>query len=313
MTSARDPKAGDSKTPRRILCLGMPVRDMTFRVEDVPARGDKIQASRFDEICGGNAPNAAVAIARLGGRARLSGPMGDAREQGTAFLLERLQSEGIETQHVVHVAGAVTPISTILIDSSGERTGITYRDPSLWNVELPASATLLDGVDAILAENRCAKFIIAVCEEARARGIPIVVDADRAMSADEALLHVATHVIFSAEALRATAGTEDLTAALARLAAVSPAFLGVTNGAHGTFWLDTGGAARHTPAFQVTAVDTLGAGDVFHGAFALAIAEGSTLELALRFAAAAAAIKCSRFGGAFAAPQRTEVQAFLTR
>lgn len=303
----------DATRPRRILCLGMPVRDMTFRVTDVPARGDKIQASRFDEICGGNAPNAAVAIARLSGQARLSGPMGDAREQGVGFLLEKLASEGIETQHVVHVAGALTPLSTILIDDSGERTGITYRDPALWHVDLPPSAALLDGVDAILAESRCASFIMAVCEEARARGIPVVVDADRPMSTGDALLQTATHVIFSAEALRASASTEDLTAALAQLAASSPAFLGVTDGAQGITWRDAKGAARHTPAFPVTAVDTLGAGDVFHGAFTLAIAEGSALAPALRFAAAAAALKTTRFGGAFAAPQRAEVQALLDR
>ncbi|MDR3469183.1 MAG: PfkB family carbohydrate kinase [Xanthobacteraceae bacterium] len=299
--------------PRRILCLGMPVLDMTFRVADVPVRGAKIQASRLDRICGGNAPNAAVAIARLGGRARLAGPMGDAGEHGMEFVSDQLGPEGIETQHLVHVAGAVTPVSTILIDATGERTGITYRDPTLWTVELPASDLLLDGVDAILTENRCASFVVATCAAARDRGLAVVVDADRAMPADEPLLQVATHVIFSAEALRATAGADDLTAALRRLAGLTKAFLAVTDGDQGAFWLDRDGAAHHTPAFHVQAVDTLGAGDVFHGAFALAIAEGSDLEPALRFAAAAAALKCSRFGGAFAAPQRPEVEAFLTR
>lgn len=304
----------DSATsPRRILCLGMPVRDMTFRIEDVPERGTKIQASQFDEICGGNGPNAAVAIARLGGKVRLAGPMGDAGETGLDFIFASLEREGVETAQIVHVKGAVTPLSTILIDTTGERTGITYRDPSLWNVELPPADELLAGVDAILAESRCARFIGAVCTEARAREIPIVVDADRAMSADETLLKVATHVVFSAEALRATAGSDDLVQALRRLAAVTPSFLAVTNGDQGAYWLGEDGASRHTPAFHVQAVDTLGAGDVFHGAFTLAIAEGSALEPALRFAAAAAAIKCSRFGGAFGAPQRNEVQAFLTR
>jgi len=85
----------------------------------------------------------------------------------------------------------------------------------------------------------------------------------------------------------------------------------VSNGEQGALWLDPDGAPRRIPAFPVQAVDTLGAGDVFHGAFTLAVAEGSALEPALRFASAAAALKCSRFGGAFAAPQRAEVEAFL--
>ena len=68
---------------------------------------------------------------------------------------------------------------------------------------------------------------------------------------------------------------------------------------------------QETPAFPVHTVDTLGAGDVFHGAFALGITEGQDLRTALRFASAAAALKCTRFGGAFAAPQRAEVEALL--
>ena len=79
----------------------------------------------------------------------------------------------------------------------------------------------------------------------------------------------------------------------------------------GTIWLDEHGELQGTPAFPVHTVDTLGAGDVFHGAFALAITEGQELREALRFASAAAALKCTRFGGAFAAPQRAEVTALL--
>jgi len=308
MTSPRD-----SQKPRRVLCIGMPVRDMTFHVEDVPARGQKIQASQFEAISGGNGPNAAIAIARLGAQVRLAGPTGDAGERGTEFIFDQLAREGIDLQHIVHVAGAVTPISSILMDPSGERSGITYRDPRLWTVQLAASEILLDGVDAILTESRCARFIAALCDEARARDIPIVVDADRAMSTDDPLLRTATHLIFSAEALRATAGADDLATALGRLAPMTPAFLGVTNGDQGALWFDADGSARHTPAFHVQAVDTLGAGDVFHGAFTVAMAEGSELEPALRFAAAAAALKCTRPGGPFGAPQRAEVQAFLTR
>ena len=58
------------KTPPRILCVGIPVRDLTFRVNGVPGRGSKENATHFDEICGGNALNAAIGIVRLGGRAR---------------------------------------------------------------------------------------------------------------------------------------------------------------------------------------------------------------------------------------------------
>src|SRR3954469_19997055 len=105
----------------RILCIGMPVRDLTFRVPSVPAHGSKMNAGHFAEICGGNALNAAIGIVRLGGRATLCGPMGDAGESSSRFIFDRLAEEGVETNHLVHMPGLVTPISAIMIDPSGER------------------------------------------------------------------------------------------------------------------------------------------------------------------------------------------------
>jgi sugar/nucleoside kinase (ribokinase family) len=92
------------------------------------------------------------------------------------------------------------------------------------------------------------------------------------------------------------------------------AFLAVTDGSRPVLWCDPSHATiRETPVFAVKAVDTLGAGDVFHGAFALALVEGRGVEEALRFAAAAAGLKCSRFGGGAVAPGRTEVDALLAQ
>ena len=99
-----------------ILCIGMPVRDLTFRVSGVPARGSKENASHFEEICGGNALNAAIGIVRLGGRASICGPMGDARETTSRYIFEQMAREAIDTGHLVHMPGLVTPISAIMID-----------------------------------------------------------------------------------------------------------------------------------------------------------------------------------------------------
>ena len=101
--------------------------------------------------------------------------------------------------------------------------------------------------------------------------------------------------------------------ALKKIAKLTPRSWRGRAGAKGTIWLDEHGNLQETPAFPVHTVDTLGAGDVFHGAFALAITEGQDIPGALRFASAAAALKCTRFGGAFAAPQRAEVEALLSQ
>jgi sugar/nucleoside kinase (ribokinase family) len=301
------------RTPPRILCIGIPVRDLTFRVSGVPARGSKANASHFDEICGGNALNAAIGIVRLGGRASVCGPMGDARETSARYIFEKLAHEGIDTTHIVHMPGLVTPISGIMIDPSGERTIVTFRDPELWKVRLPPIDTLLEDCAAILTESRCAEFCTDLCAEARRRGIPVIVDVDRAMSLREGLLNASSHLVFSSEPLQETADIADDAKALQKIAKLTPSFLAGTRGPRGTIWLDENGAIQETPAFPVHTVDTLGAGDVFHGAFALAITEQQGIREALRFASAAAALKCTRFGGAFAAPQRTEVEELLSQ
>jgi sulfofructose kinase len=301
------------KIPPRILCIGMPVRDLTFRVQELPARGFKVNASHFDEISGGNALNAAIGIVRLGGRASICGPMGDARETSAKYIFDRLAHEGIDTKHIVHMPGLVTPISNIMIDPSGERTIVTFRDPQLWKVHLPDADKLLQDCSAILTENRCAEFCTDLCVEARRRGIPVIVDVDRTMSLREGLLTASSHLVFSSEALQATAGVADDAEALKKIAKLTSSFVAGTRGAQGSIWLDEHQTLRQTPAFPVHTVDTLGAGDVFHGAFALAITEKQDLPEALRFASAAAALKCTRFGGAFAAPQRAEVEELLSQ
>jgi sugar/nucleoside kinase (ribokinase family) len=301
------------KIAPRILCIGIPVRDLTFRVQGVPGRGSKVNAGHLEEICGGNALNAAIAITRLGGRAALAGPMGDAGELSSRTIFDQMAHEGIETSHLVHMRGLMTPISAIMIDPTGERTIVTFRDPELWKVELPDADELLRDCQALLIESRCAEFCTDLCAEARRRGIPVIVDADRAMSLSEGLLTASSHLVFSSEPLQETADTSDDAEALRRIAKLTPSFLAGTRGPRGTLWLNERGELEETPAFPVHTVDTLGAGDVFHGAFALAITEGQELRQALRFASAAAALKCTRFGGAFAAPQRAEVEGFLSQ
>ena len=122
-----------------------------------------------------------------------------------------------------------------------------------------------------------------------------MLDADRPTEMSEDLFRIATHVVFSGECLRATTGIDDLGAALQRVAGTTQAFLAVPNGPGDVLWLD-GQTLRRSPVFPIKAVDTLAAGDVFHGGFTLALAEGRDVVAAMRFAAAAAGIKCTRRG-----------------
>jgi len=293
-----------------ILCAGIAVLDEVFRVRAFPLPDTKVQASEFITIGGGNAANAAVAIARLGGKAYFAAPLGvDAVGDR---LIESLQREGVECVGCVRVPGARTPVSAIFVDARGDRTIANYRDHRLNDAAVDDPERLLTAVDAVVADNRFPDFVVPICRAAMARRIPVVIDADKEADDRQPLFKAATHVIFSAQCLRATARTDDLASGLAHMGKSTDAFLAVTNGPHPVLWYDRDCATiRETPVFAIKTVDTLGAGDVFHGAFALALVEGRGVEDALRFAAAAAGLKCSRFGGSAVAPQRAEVDALL--
>jgi sulfofructose kinase len=296
-----------------ILCAGIAVLDEVFRVRALPPPDGKVEASEFIIIGGGCAANAAVAIARLGGKASLAAPLGGPAGEdaiGDRVLLG-LERDGVDCGGCVRVPGGRTPVSAIMIDDRGERTIATFRDHRLDDALPEDPDRLVAGVDAVLADNRFADFVAPICRAALRRRIPVVIDADKPTVDHHPLFAAATHVIFSGECLRATAQTDDLAAGLAHMARFTDAFLAVTNGPRPVVWRD-GGSIRETPVFAVDAVDTLGAGDVFHGAFVLALVERQATESAMRFAAAAAGLKCSRFGGSTAAPSRAEVDALLT-
>jgi sulfofructose kinase len=294
-----------------ILCAGIAVLDEVFRVGAFPLPDTKVQASEFITIGGGNAANAAVAIARLGGKAYFAAPLG-VDEIGDR-LIESLRREGVECVGCVRVPEARTPVSGIFVDARGERTIANYRDHRLNDARVGDPERLVAAVDAVLVDNRFPDFVAPICRAAMARRIPVVIDADKEAD-DLEPLFTATHVIFSAQCLRATARADDLASGLAHMGKLTDAFLAVTDGPRPVLWYDRDGAMiREMPVFAIKAVDTLGAGDVFHGAFVLAWVEGRGVEDALRFAAAAAGLKCSRFGGSAAAPQRAEVEALLAQ
>ena len=301
-----------SSSAPAILCAGIAVQDIVFRVAHFPPPGGKCMTDQFRIVSGGCAVNAAIAVARLGGRAHYAGPLGDVADTVSNQLMAEMAREGIGTAGVVRVGGATAPVSGILIDASGERMIATYRDPRIEATIPPDPGRLVEGMALLLADNRFPDFVRPICEAARRRGIPIVLDADRPTVEDDPLFGIPTHVIFSGECLRETTGLNELAAGLKRMAVRTRAFLAVSDGPGDVRYL-ADGAVRTMPVFTVDAIDTLAAGDVFHAGIALALAEGRDALTAMRFGAAAAALKCTRFGGSMGAPTRDEVDAFLAK
>ncbi|MGH6770881.1 MAG: PfkB family carbohydrate kinase [Xanthobacteraceae bacterium] len=292
-----------------VLCAGIAVEDFLFKVERFPEPGAKVRAQALAATTGGCAANAAIAVARLGGVARFAGPIGT--DAASRRFLAAFAGTGADTSGITQVEGGSISVSGIFIDRDGEKMVATRHGEKLDGVAPRNPEALLTGVDIVMADNRFPDYVRPICEAAHARATRVVLDVDKATMPGDPLFAPASHAIFSAEALRTTAGIADLAAALNTFAAGFRGFLAVTDGPNDVLWIDGGGALQRMPVPAVTTVDTLGAGDVFHGGFALALAEGRGEAEAMRFAAAAAALKCRRFGGIAGAPGRAEVEALL--
>ena len=294
--------------PPRVVCLGNVVADHVFRVEDIPQPPAKIAARSYALNAGGMAANAAIAVTRLGGRADFWGRVGD--DLNAPLLAAALEADGVNTAGLRRMPGGRSPVSAVLVDRHGERTIIGFRGADLgidpgW---LPLET--LAGAGALCCDPRWPEGVAAAAAEARRLCIPVVLDGEKSETRILVdLVPRVDHAIFSVTGLQnfapGTAPEEGLRRALAsgpvKLAAV-------TRGEKGTLWLTPGMAApKEIPAFKVGATNTTGAGDVFHGAYALAIAEGMGVEAALRFASAAGALR-ARDG---TTPYRPMVEAML--
>lgn len=292
----------------RVLCVGHAVQDFVFALQELPRRAEKYRATSFESVGGGPAATAAVAIARLGGSALLAVRLG--ADSTADLIVAELEGYGVDCRHVRRMPGCRSSLSSVVVDQTGERMIVNYLDPLMpsdaeWLPEPTALAA-----DCVLADVRWPEGALRALGQARAAGLSAVLDADRPVPRDAALLQAATHVAFSAEGLAEYSGEQDPVRALKGVAATLDAWCCVTVGEQGVH-ASSRGRLRHFPAIKVPTVDTLGAGDVWHGAFALALAEGRGEEDAVRFAIVAAALKVQRFGGRAGAPTRDEVQRLI--
>ena len=283
-----------------VLISGMAVADLVFRVDAIPSHAEKYRAESLETVVGGPAANAAIAVARLGGRAHLVSRLG---EDAIADTVQAgLEAEGVACR--IRRRGR-SPVSAAMIDAAGERQVVNFPGEAL---DEETGALDDTAPAAVLVDSHWPDAALAGLELARSRGVPGVVDAEA--PATEEVLESASHVAFSRSGLAAFTGIGDKEGALLAAARTLDAWVCVTDGAAGVSHV-CGDRVTTVPAVPVRAVDTLGAGDVWHGAFALRLAEGGDEIAAIRFANAAAALKCAGFGGGRASPDRTAVEQLL--
>ena len=318
-----------------VLVVGMTVVDFVFEVDSMPTAAEKYVASQASVVGGGGAANAAVAIANLGGRAMLSGRIGE--DMVGDLIVNDLQSRNVDCSLLQRTTGARSSYSSVFVDSDGERLIVNYRGEKLSDNVEPMSQLATDKLSqpaAVLADTRWSNGVVAAMKLARQLGVPGILDAEPPLEPE--LLQMASHIAFSRQGLVSLTGNEDLPSSLLQVADTYNNWLCVTDGANGVYYLQDGDV-HNAEAPVVEVVDTLGAGDVWHGAFAYALGSGlgsglsagygsgfssdsqdSRIQSADRpelaaivFANAAASLTCSRAGGGRVSPSRAEVDAFL--
>jgi sulfofructose kinase len=276
-------------------------------LDELPVKAQKYRAQSLVLQGGGMAATAAVAARRLGLPAALAARVGD-DVFGTA-IVDELVKEGVDCSLVRRWPGRRSAVSTVMVDEAGERMLVNYKDPEMESGADWLPAELPADTGGVLGDSHWEAGTAHVFQLARAAGKPAILDADRLMNSRESL-ELATHIGFSARGLREFSGIESLPEALASCLQHLGGWLAVTDGPNGV-WFTAKGCIEYEPAFKVRAVDTNGAGDVWHGALSVAVIEGLEDRDAVRFANAAASIKCSRPGGRAGIPSRSEVTGFL--
>jgi sulfofructose kinase len=295
--------------PKRIICVGHAALDRIYRIEAFPPQPTKVRALEHVEAGGGMAANAAVAIARLGGKAELWSRVGD--DAAGATIRAGLKAEHVDVRYVQSFEGARSSTSAIIVDDKGERLIVGQRDANMPSDTSWLPLERIRDADVVLGDLRWLEGVRTVFAQARRDGVPTVLDAD--LGAREALgglLEVTDYAIFAAPALREFAEGSSDTERLAYALSFGPKHVGVTLGSEGYMWREAT-SSGHAPAPRVSVTDTTGAGDAFHGSFALLLAEGSPVDARVRYAAAAAALKCTRLGSRAGLPTRSELEAFL--
>ena len=294
-----------------ILGLGAVAVDDLLYVETYPPPDGKAQVIGRDRQCGGLTATALVTAARLGARCAYAGVLGD--DELSTFVLSDLQQAGVETSCAQRSPSARPVHSSIVVDRRHGTRNIFYDLNGVTGAGTRTPVSLITSARVLFVDNIGVPGMVWAARLARRADIPVVADfEDNRHRQFPQLLSLADHLILSQEFAGKLTGARSPEQAVRKLARPNRQVAVVTCGDKGCWYLARGCASpKYQPAFKVKAVDTTGCGDVFHGAYAFALAKGMTLEARIRFAAATAALKATRAGGQAGIPSLTAVRKFL--
>ena len=295
--------------PFDVVGMGLNSVDFLCVVPEFPTPNSKMKMLQFSKQGGGQVATAMVALSRWGVKTKYIGKVGD--DELGQFSLDSIRQEGVDVSSVIIELNATSQFAMIIVDgSTGERTilwnrdeRLMYRKGELRKEEVCSGKILhLDGHD-IHAALQCARW-------AREEGIPTVIDLDKAEPLTSELIKQTDFIITSSRFPMMYTGISDQKKALLELQKYTSGFLCSTLGDDGAVAL-VNGEFLHIEGCKVNAVDTTGAGDVFHSGFIYGLLQNWEVVQILRFANAAAALKCKELGGRSGIPSLEAVQEFF--
>jgi len=296
-----------------VLGVGANSVDYVYRLPAYPepdGPNAKMRISSHSLSCGGQVATALCTCASMGLRAKYIGATGT--DDNGRRLRAELMRRGIDMNDAV-IRDVTNQFAVIMVDEhAGERIvlwdrheGLTLRPRELPTELLTAARVLhVDDVDQEAA--------IRAASIAREAGVTVTSDIDRVTPLTEELVSTVTMPIFAEHVPRALTGESDFERALRTLRRLNDGMMCITLGPRGAMLLD-GDRLHQAPAFQVDAVDTTGAGDVWRGALIVALLRGDSPDDMLRFANAAAGVSCTRLGAINGVPTLGETRALMER
>lgn len=294
-----------------VVGVGVAAVDDVVIVADYPAPDHKTQVLDRRQVCGGLAATALVAASRLGATTAYAGSVGT--DDRSRFVLDSLRQAGVDVTTANRDPTAGLVHSVVIVDQrTGTRT--IFFDPSGYQGPASVPLELLRRTRVLLVDHLGIERSAAVARLARAERVPVVADIEGGVDDPQLaeLLEVVDHLVLGESVALSLTGASSAKEALDALWERSFEAVVVTCGATGSWHRDQQTGSRHTRAFPVSAEDTTGCGDIFHGAYATALARGTPLLERVRFASATAALAAANgAGGQAAAPTAADVAELL--
>lgn len=298
---------------KKILVIGSSNMDMVMHVDHLPLPGETIGNGTFSQHHGGKGANQAVAAARAGGKVTFASCLGD--DVFASQILEGIRSDGIDTSLITTIPNYSTGTALIYVDSAGENAiGVAPGANAKLNLEyIEAIGDDIKNTDIVLLQQEIPEeSVIEAINCASKLGKQVILNAAPASLLPHTILAQIDTLIMNETETEIMSGFD-----LADLNVSADYFLdkGVKNviitlGSKGSF-IKNKDHSFQIPAFDVKAIDTVAAGDVFCGCLATALARGSELEEAVWFATGGAAISVTRKGAQPSAPTKAEIQDFI--